>query len=243
MIQPNLPVIITRAEPGASETAARLESAKVLPILSPVLVFKDRPETQLPASEALSGLIFTSANGVRAFVARSDDRHLPAWCVGPATALAARNAGFAAVHESAGNAVDLALFIAARTSPGPLPLLHIANAAAKGDLARQLAELGFTVEFAPLYDMQPQSALAPAARSILDARTPALVLIHSAKGAERFAKLCDDVSTESLIAIAISEPAARPLAALNLKTVHTASQPNEDSLMSTLHSVIATLSA
>ena len=237
------PILITRAEPGASETAARVEALGARAIRSPVLHMNMLETASLTSPDTLSGLVFTSANGVRAYVERSDHRALPAWCVGPATAAAAQQAGFEQVRESAGNAVDLARFIAAHSRPETRPLLHVANAAAKGDLRRSLETAGFSVAFAALYEMRPAEALAADAREAMAGGQPVLVFVHSAKGAERFAELCAGLSTHALIAIAISQPAAARLAVLDLKALHIAPEPNEDGLFAALPSAIATLSA
>lgn len=238
-----VPVIITRAEPGASETAARVRALGAEPILASVLSLQSDPNVPLPALKTLSGLVFTSANGVRVFAERETDRTLTAWCVGPATATAAREAGFSHVRESAGNAVDLAEFIAANATSSERPLLHVANAAAKGDLKAELERLGFAVQFAPLYLMQPADTLPEAAIKAITQDAPAIVLIHSAKGAERFAALSADLPIRTLSAIAISEPAAAPLANLALQTIFWVDAPNEDSLLNALEAAIATLSA
>lgn len=239
----SIPVLIIRAEPGASETAMRVEALGLSAIVSPVLSMRVRVDTVLPAPNAISGLIFTSANGVRAYSARSNDRALRAWCVGPATANAARVAGFAQVSESAGDAVALAQFIANNSNPTTAPLLHVANIAAKGDLKRQLEAQGFVVDFAPLYEMCPAEALSPEADQILAQMELGIVLVHSAMGATRFSQLVADRSACNLIAAAISAPAATPLSALNLKAISIAEAPNEAALIDALQSAIATLSA
>ena len=243
MSAPPLPVIVTRAEPGAGETAARLEAIGAQALVSPVLSVQSDPSVSLPDLSTVSGLIFTSANGVRSFAQRSNDRSHPAWCVGPATADAAREAAFAKVQESTGNAVDLANYIAARATPGPKPLLHVANAAAKGDLKATLEQLGFGVTFAPLYAMQPAASLTPDTLSALEAPGPSIVLIHSAKGAERFATLATELAIPSTFAVAISEAALAPLAGLSLRARFAAEIPNEDGLFAALNTAIATLSA
>lgn len=243
MVALRIPVIITRAEPGASETAARVEALGAEPVLAPVLRLQSDPDVPLPDLKTLSGLVFTSANGVRVFAERETDRTLTAWCVGPATATAAREADFTDVRESAGNAVDLAEFIGANSYPSEQPLLHVANAAAKGDLKAELERLGFAVQFAPLYHMQSADALPEAALQLIAQDAPAIVLIHSAKGAERCAALCKELSTHQVTAVAISAPASAPLASLRLAGLRIADAPNEDSLLSALEAVIATLSA
>ena len=243
MASGRIPVIITRAEPGASETAARVRRLGADPVLASVLRLQPDQDVPLPDRTTLSGLVFTSANGVRVFAARETDRRLTAWCVGPATAAAAREAQFNDVRESAGNAVDLAEYIAANAQPSDRPLLHVANAAAKGDLKAELERLGFAVRFAPLYHMKPAETLPQAAIRAIASEAPAIVLIHSAKGAERFAALSAGLRMSKLSAIAISESAAAPLDTLGLRTILWVDAPNEDSLLTALEAVIATLSA
>jgi uroporphyrinogen-III synthase len=243
MTQPAFPVLIIRAEPGAQETARRVAELGFAAIVSPVLIMRERTEAVLPDEEHLSGLVFTSANGVRAYLAHRPERTLPAWCVGPATAAAARAAGFARVYESAGNATDLANFIARHVAPAIKPLLHVANAAASGEVKRLLAEQGIETVFAPLYDMLPSASLSDAANSILDGDLPCIVLVHSAKGAQRFAELCAGQCLNHLTVAAISDSAARPLNTLDLNAVYIAPEPNEDGLIAALNTAIVTLSA
>ena len=95
------------------------------PVVSPVLEI-----VPLPAPldlDGLQGLIFTSANGVEQFAARSPDRSLPAWCVGAMTAAAARRAGFAA-RSADGDVGDLAALVVAGHRPGAGDFLHLRGA-------------------------------------------------------------------------------------------------------------------
>jgi len=238
-----IPVIITRAQPGASETATRVAKIGAAPVLSPVLDMVPDAGADLVAPETLSGLIFTSANGVRAYAERSHHRALPAWCVGPATAMAAKASGFETVHESAGNAVDLADYIVAHHSRRQQPLLHVANAAAKGDLNKNLTDAGVPVAFAPLYAMRAATHLSTPAHSVVTSRKYGIILIHSAMGAENFATLSQQLPIDHLTVVAISDAAARPLVPRNPRKLVIASAPNEDRLMNVLQSIIATLSA
>ena len=239
----SLPIIVTRAEPGASETGARLRVMGLTPVLAPMLTLVPREHEPLPNLENISGLVFTSANGVRVFAGRSQARELPAWCVGPATAAAARTEGFSQVHESTGNALDLARYISANTQIDDRPLLHIANRAAAGTLKSELEAAGFRVIFAPLYEMRPAKALPSAVDQMLAGNQTAILLIHSQKGASAFAALMPPRSGSSLLVIAISDLACEPLKVLPLRSIHIAEAPNEDGLFSALHAGIATLSA
>ena len=238
-----LPVIITRAQPGANETAARVSELGLTPLISPALELVGDTSVAMPDDEGIDSYVFTSANGVRFFARCSNRRSKTAWCVGPATAAAARELGFVDVRESAGNAVDLAQFIATHHRPSPRPMLHVANAAAKGDLALALEGLGFATVFAPLYRADTAATLSSAVVETLEAKVPALVLVHSAKGAAAFAQLAADLPTNHLSAVAISVQAAQPLKEMGLTEVHIARAPNEDGLFTALRPAAATLSA
>lgn len=116
-------IIITRAMPGAAETEAHLREQRLNVVTAPMLSLETVPTPSLPSAASLSGLVFTSANGVRTYANTREDRDLTAWCVGPATARAARDTGFTDIRESAGNAADLVNFIAAPVSAVRLPPL------------------------------------------------------------------------------------------------------------------------
>ena len=233
----SLPVIVTRAEPGASETMARLSAMDVTAIASPMLSLA-RLDVDLPDFSGLQHLVFTSANGVRFFADASALRAAKAWCVGPSTAAAAREAGFAAVYEGAGDAAALAADLMVALPEGTEGVLHVANEAAAGDLVARLKEGGIPAEFLALYETLPADELTPEAESAL-AAGPAVVLIHSAKGAAAFAWAAG--ALDQAVIVAISEAAARPLQGREVAAIHIAEAPNEDALLATLAAVASGL--
>ena len=238
-----IPIIVTRAEPGASETMERLKARGLTPVLAPMLSLVELPESRMPKPSELSGLVFTSANGVRTYATRRSDRHLPAWCVGPATAQAARDENFETVHESAGDAVDLAHFIARRSPPSENPLLHVANAAATGVLKETLTANGYPSVFAPIYEMQPAQSLPDPVARLIDRNEACIVLVHSEKGAAPFEAPPASRALTNCTGVAISARASQPLERLNLSAIYTAEAPNEDGLFAALEVALATLSA
>src|SRR4051812_48630120 len=98
-------VAITRALPEALRTAEKIAARGGEPILAPLLEIAPRPFDL--ALERVRALLFTSANGVRAFATGSARRDVMALCVGDATADGAREARFAEVRSAAGDAGDL----------------------------------------------------------------------------------------------------------------------------------------
>ncbi len=234
-------VLVTRAEPGCGETVSRLEAMGYRAIASPALDLQPvDPPPPLPV-EDLAGVIFTSANGVRAFTGRSAERDLKAWCVGPATIEAAAAAGFADRVSADGTGDDLADLIARTADPGKGPLLHVANAAAGGRLVERLRREGFTAHFAGLYSPLPASTLTCEASAALRSGAVDAVLFHSARGAAAFAALAEGLDLSTLVAIAVSEKALSPVERLGWRTTATADRPNETALLARLVQALASV--
>lgn len=232
-------VIVTRGEPGASETAARIKEMGLTPLVSPAIELIDAPDVEIPDIRGVSGLIFTSANGVRFFAQRNHNRRLRAWCVGPATADAARLAGFQQVQESEGDAADLAQFILQSTERTAAPLLHVANAAAKGNLKANLEAAGQPVVFCPLYKAETASSLERRVVKLLDEKQSALLLVHSEKGARAFLQLAANWSLSRLTGIAISPTVGEVLTQAGLNKTHIAKAPNETELLNAMQNAIS----
>lgn len=235
-----LAVIVTRTQPGADETAASLSALGYHAILSPMLRIV---ETGLdPAAlEGVTGIIFTSANGVHA--ARSagvEARAFTAWCVGPSTAAAAHEAGFARVIEGDGDAADLVGLILSAREDLSGPLLHIANDAAAGNLVATLQAAGLDARFAAAYTTEAAPSLSDEALAAL-ARGPAILLVHSAKGADAIARSGAPLGQAHVVAI--SAAAASPLEAYGAASLQIAVRPNEAALLQALAATAATLRA
>ncbi len=235
---PNVPIIVTRAEPGASETAARLEAAGHAVIKAPML--RIEAIAPVPALPDASDLVFTSANGVTAFADSFSERAFAAWCVGPATSAAARKAGFESVHESAGGVDELAALILAAPMAPTQRFLHVANEAAAGALVQQLRAGGRAAEFAALYRTVAVPDLPPAVHAALQAET-AIVLFHSAKGASAFLAAVGATPLQKVIAVSISKAAAAPLTGCGLRAALVAAAPHEAALMTALDTALLTL--
>lgn len=234
----SLPVIVTRALPGAAETAARLKSAGHKPILSPALTLEP-----LGAELDLAGvtdLVFTSANGVRYFPAVSKTVSR-VWCVGEATADAARKAGWAGVREGNGNAMELAAHIIASPGARTGVFLHIANEAAAGDLVARLTAAGVNARFAALYRTVPVAAVSDAAASALTREARVVILVHSAKGAAAFRNAARGLDFRRSVVVAISEAASGPLVGCGARAVVNAAHPSETALREALDAAILAL--
>lgn len=196
-------VWITRAQPAAAATGARVAALGFTPLVEPLLqVRRLAPALDLADVAALA---FTSANGVGAFADLRDERHLPVFAVGEATAEAARAAGFAEVRSAGGDVAALADLIAAAPPAGPV--LHAAARRPAGDLAGALAARGVTARSAAVYE----TVATPAAGDPAAAGEAGIVLLHSPRAARLLAALVGRRPRASLRAACLSPSVAAAL--------------------------------
>lgn len=161
-------LLLTRPEPAARRFAAAAAPLGLPVLISPVLRIVPVPHDagRLAAAE---GLVFTSVHAVPAAGA---GRGRPAICVGPATAQAAREAGFA-VTEGPGDAARM-LPLLQELGPG---WLHPHGA----HVAKVLPVPGVVV-----YDQLPLE-LSPAARALLAGPGPVILPLFSPRSARLLA--------------------------------------------------------
>jgi uroporphyrinogen-III synthase len=226
-------VLITRSEPGASETAARLKDAGYTPIVEPVFAIEP-VAASIPPFDALA---FTSANGVRVFARLSGQRDAQAFCVGERTAEAAREVGYTNVSSADGDVEALVALIAAQLPPSTR-LLHAGNEETRGDLTGRLRSAGYTADFVAIFRAIAVDAPGPALTSHLTGQpTFEAVLIHSPRGAKILSGFATGSSAPLAVAT-ISQAAAAPLASI-ARRIEIAAHPDEQSLLSALSRLVS----
>jgi uroporphyrinogen-III synthase len=217
--QPGRKVWITRALPGADDTAARLAALGHTPLIVPLLAVR-----RIAAHIDLAGvgaLAFTSRNGVAAFAALTAARTLPVFTVGDATARAARDAGFASVRSADGDLPALAALI--RAEGAGLSILNPTAAEPAGDLAALVGEPARVRPVTVYQTVATGAAPPPGWRT---------VLIHSSRAARILA--ADPPETRGRCAVTLSPAAAAPLSTLDFAEVRIAATPTEDALLDAL---------
>ena len=184
------------------------------------------------------GLLFTSANGVRAFAALARRRDLPALCVGKATAEAARKAGFRDCVSADGDA--RALTELARQS-GIREFLHPRGRDTAGDLKGWLAETGQRVTEAVLYQAEDTGPAPAPVAAALARGTVDLVTIWSRRGAGILARHLSNAGAtlKSTGLLAISSAAAEPLVASGFRHILRAEAPNAAAMLAAIRSYSA----
>jgi uroporphyrinogen-III synthase len=199
--------LVTRPRDEAVLLAARLAERGIDAVIEPMIAIVDRAAI-LPDLAGIGAILCTSANGARAFARASEERGLPLFAVGDATAQAARAAGFRAVESAGGDVEDLARLVATRLRPGDGRLLHVAGSEVAGDLAGRLGAAGFTVERAVLYEARAATRLTTETADLIDRGEIDLALFFSPRSAAVFARLAGPVAAGLGATVAISISAA-----------------------------------
>jgi uroporphyrinogen-III synthase len=229
-------VLVTRPAEEALRTALALAEHGYDFLIDPLLEITPLPdaaERLAQAGDAVA-LLFTSANGVRAYAAATPSRDLPVYAVGRITSDAARAVGFARIETAGGDSALLAGLVARVLRPESGALLHVAGEHVAGDLAGALAAKGFTVRTASLYTATAATALSQKTRDTLAQGGLGAVLFFSPRTARTFVSLVRTAGLEaycrSTVAVCLSGTVAEAALGLEWRGVATAKKPGDDPL-------------
>ena len=219
-------LIVLRPEPGA---AATLEMARELGLEATAIPLFELKAVAWNAPDAagFGGLLLSSANAVRHGGEQLQSlRGLEAYCVGKATAEAAREAGFGiAATGTAG--VDRLL----SSIEADVKLLHLAG-------RHRTEPLQAKQEITTLAVYESQEVPAP---GDLAKAEGAVVAVHSVRAAQRFAQLAADMGVQrSKVAIAAISEKVAAQAGSGWWLVESAEKPEDSSLLALARSMCDT---
>lgn len=228
-------VLVTRPQPGAGRTQARLISAGFDPIVLPLTEILPL-EPALPGGD-IGALVISSANAVRNMAAGlvPSLSAKPVFAVGDETAAAAKAAGFTDVRSSAGNAADLARDIASGV-PAKARIAYLCGRVRLDTLEAELAAGGRDVVPVETYDTRERLPRRDELAA-LDAGPVAAALVYSATGAACLARLASPRAGTIFRAtafICISPRVARELAVVASGSVLAAETPDENAMFELL---------
>ncbi len=232
-------MLITRPQPGADETAARVAALGLAPVVGPVLRIDVRPSRHLQTigSGAVDAILVTSRHALAAVPAGL--RAVPLFAVGDATAEQARRLEFADVRSAGGDARTLAALVM-RTAPGGKRkrLLHVTGRAVGHDLAEAIRAAGGRLTRRVVYAQVAERDLPEAACHALSAGCLGAALFFSAETARAFvglvgrARLAGEV--RRVTACAIGQTTAVALESLPWGGIRVAARPNQDGILALL---------
>jgi len=230
-------ILVTRPSEDGARLVKQLAALGHEAVLAPLLDIETIAGDAL-ALQGVQALVFTSANGVRAFAQRSTERALPALCVGDATGREAQAAGFRDVKSAAGDVAALAQLLEAELDPQAGALLHPAGSKVAGDLAGLLQKAGFCYRREVLYRANKAETLPKTARDALAAGTVDGVLLYSPRTAHAFVRLVEaaglDKRLSGVSAYCLSPAVAEAVEGLGWARVLVAVRPDQDALLNLL---------
>lgn len=177
-------VIVTRPEPGLSETMAAVADAGWLPLASPALVVQ-RHTLRLP-QKLPAAILLTSGQAVSAVVVAAQQAKaldMPVYAVGDRTAQRARDAGFTCVKSADGDARALVSLLQTHQQPEQGSLLLCSGARQGVELAAWCRQAGFKVTRRVVYAAKPIQKITEQTRTAIQAAKVAVVLFFSAESA------------------------------------------------------------
>ena len=205
------------------------------PLIDPVIDIENLTVPAVDIEAALAGaqaVLFTSANGVRAFSQACDRRDLPAICVGPATEEFAVDAGFERVETSGGDVTALAKLARKMCNPARGPLAHPAGRDRAGDLAALLGDDGFSVRRLVLYHAVESTELTPETSVRLRTGSVDAVTLFSPRSARIFCRLATAAGltehfsgvTAICLSLAVADATIGPWADIRIAPAPTAAE-------------------
>lgn len=202
-------VVILRPEPSASATLNRATAAGIDAVAIPLFEVAALPWAA-PEGEQFGAVLLTSANAIRhGGPELAKLKHLPAFCVGEATAAAARDAGFEIGGVGPGDVTAMILDV-----PPELAVLHLAGRDHR------------SVDGATAIPVYESVAIDPAPS--LEALSGGVAMVHSARAGERLAEL---VTTRGDIAIAAISAAAATACGTGWREVAAVEKPADGALL------------
>ncbi len=228
-------LLLTRPRGRAERFAAELAREGWDCLIWPLTEIRPLPAPP-PDIAGAQAALFTSTAGALA-PATPAFRRLPVWCVGGATAAAAREAGHEQAFSADGDAAALAALVANRLSPGRGALVHVRGLDVAGDLAESLTAKGFEVRDHVAYEAVAVTAVPEAVdAAMLDGGIAAAAFFSPRAGAI-FAGLAPDrwrAPLAGMTAFAISARAAASLAPAGFGRIVVAEAPTADALLAAI---------
>jgi uroporphyrinogen-III synthase len=224
-------VLVTRPEPGASRTAARLEVAgfdtTVLPLtrIAPL-------DFIMPDGE-FDGVIVTSAQALKG-VDAGRLLTIPIFAVGEMTARSARSAGFETIITAGGSVDSISELVLNGARPAAR-LLYLCGKVRRPDLETALGDAGLQLVAVETYDAIPVDYSHPELIARLGDASFDAVALMSAQAAKLFSALAEDTGfaplfTQSVVAC-FSPRIANSLSQYGAWRVSVTEEASEDALL------------
>lgn len=230
-------VLLTRPEGDSYEIAQEIESLNYHVICEPFLkVIYD--QVTLPDFKGYAGVIFTSANAVRAISKQIINFDIPVFCVGTQTYQTAVQAGFENAYNADGAVEDLVTLVREHTSTKPY--LYIRGRDVSKDLKILMTDV--QIEEVIAYHTDKVEEISPLTRQVIMRGEMGDILFFSKRTAEAFVDwVKNDPQSASIAAalkhtraLCLGRPMVQSLSVITWKDIQVADQPTRPSIINLL---------
>lgn len=229
--------LITRPEEDAEPLAKAVRALGHDALIDSMLRITAFDDVQLD-TDGVQALLFSSANGVRAFCDISLNRRVPVYTVGEASAAIARDMGFRKVFAAGGDVISLAQLVAASLKPEEGILMHISGTVVARELKDLLQKDSFNVFRVRLYESEPTTCLSEPTIAHFSNGELDGVLFYSPRTAQIFTDLIiENRLTDAcrrIRALCLSEAVAEVADKLPWRTVKVADAPSQSAMLALL---------
>jgi uroporphyrinogen-III synthase len=209
------------------------------PFIEPMLEILPLENVRLPDMTDCQALVFTSANGVNTFCRLSDERSMPIFTVGTATAARAGESGFQDIAIGNGDITDLNRALATADMRRDLYVLHVCGAHTAGEVAIP----GVKVERLVGYEGKKATAFTPECINILKNNKAEAAIFYSARTAETFNALIWEaglaVNISTMKALCLSRAVLKCVDYLPWLDVRIAGTPTGKGMLRLIHELAA----
>ncbi|MBL4803142.1 MAG: uroporphyrinogen-III synthase [Emcibacter sp.] len=225
--------LLTRPEEDIKKLAIRLKVLGHGVTCEPLLTIKYLPpqETDLAKFQAL---LFTSANGVRAFARHNSSRHMTCFAVGDATAATTKAAGFTTIFTAGGDVDRLAALVVRTLEDKTKALLHVSGTDIAGNLSALLEKSGFQVTRLKLYTAVKATGFSSATQDALRAGHITHIPFYSPRTAQSFMDIIQQHNLSGplskITALCLSSAVSNVIKSPIWGSILTAAHPDQDSL-------------
>ncbi len=206
----------------------------IMPLLK--IDYFDKQEIDLANFQAI---LFTSANGVRAYARNTQNRALPCYAVGEATATEAKETGFNTVYTADGDVNKLAGLVIKKCQPGDGQLLHIAGKDTAGNLSGLLEKANFHVTGKQLYKATKAATLQKEAQDLIASGMITHMTFFSPRTARAFVQLAAKANIQNTLttitALCLSSAVSDVISSLKWQAILTAKQPDQRNLFNLIN--------
>ncbi len=226
-------LLLTRPRNDSERIAQLLCKSKVDVHIDPLMKveFLETPKNDFGAYQAI---IFTSANGVRAFCAKNQACGLPIYVVGNNTRDVALQNGLESVTSADGDVKKLSDTIISTLNPNNGPLLYLSGDHVAGSLVTDLSHAGFKINHQKIYAVAAAQSLSVDTKNLLKKGAIDYIPFYSPRSGLIFKLLIEAAGLQKTLtavsALCLSPAVEKEISTLDWEKILTAQKPTQENM-------------